>query len=423
MKIYNLFPLLAGKFPNWTPHIKRASEMGFDWIFVNPVQRPGESESLYSIKDYFRLNKKLIDTTSPLTPEQQLQSAIKTAKSYGLDMMVDLVINHCAIDSPLVQKHPEWFVHTHDGSVSHPSCDEDGKEVIWYDLAKFDHRNTSDPDGLFRYFRNMIEYLVQLGFTGFRCDAAYQIPGKLWRQLINGTKKQHPQVIFIAETLGCTSDSTRKTAQAGFNYVFNSSKWWDFSNPWLMEQYNLVRESGPSISFPESHDTPRLYQEMQENLAAMKQRYFFSAFFSGGVMIPMGFEFGFKNKLDVAKTQPEDWEEKNIDLREFIQNVNRVKQEYRIFQHDCPTKVIYHENPNILVLWKTSVQDTGECLLILNKDIWHHQHFYAKNLDFYVQAGAALRDVSPEYTLDFLSAPFSYDLRPGQGFVFITQRD
>ena len=56
MRIYNLFPLLAGPFPRWRPHLQRAADMGFNWIFVNPVQRPGKSGSLYSIADYFELN-------------------------------------------------------------------------------------------------------------------------------------------------------------------------------------------------------------------------------------------------------------------------------------------------------------------------------------------------------------------------------
>ena len=423
MRIYNLFPLLAGKFVDWQPHIERAADMNFDWIFVNPVQQPGKSGSLYSIADYFQLNKKFIDASSSLNPEQQFQLVVKAAEARGLRMMVDLVINHCAVDSTLLQQHPEWFIHAPDGSITHPSCNEDGKKVVWHDLAQFDHRNTSDPDGLYRYFYDIVEYLIQLGFSGFRCDAAYQLPRDLWQRLISETKNHYPEVLFSAETLGCTPDRTRRTAQAGFDYVFNSSKWWDFKSPWLMEQYNLVRETSPSISFPESHDTPRLFQETHENLSAMKQRYLFSALFSGGVMMPMGFEFGFKKELHVVKTQPEDWEEPNIDLRGFIREVNAIKRNNRIFQHDCPTEVIGYENPAILVLWKASIEDSGEALLILNKDIWDHQHFYTESLDAYVQAGAPLEDVSPEYRLDYLPTPFSYDLRPGQGFVMITHRD
>ena len=55
MLIYNLFPLLAGPFGDWEPHFKRAADMGFDWVFINPVQKPGYSGSLYSIVDYLHI--------------------------------------------------------------------------------------------------------------------------------------------------------------------------------------------------------------------------------------------------------------------------------------------------------------------------------------------------------------------------------
>ena len=64
-----------------------------------------------------------------------------------------------------------------------------------------------------------------------------------------------------------------------------------------------------------------------------------------------------------------------------------------------------------------------EALIILNKDPWNHQYFYAENLSTYIQAGAPLMDVSPEYALEYIPRPFSYDLRPGQAFVMVTSRD
>ncbi len=423
MRIYNLFPLLAGRCGDWSEHIGRAADMGFDWIFVNPVQQPGRSGSIYSIADYFSLNPLIVDEESTLSPEQQLRRAVEYAQKKGLRMMVDLVINHCAADSDLIRRHPEWFVRRADGRVVHPHCDEDGKRVVWRDLARFAHRETSDPQGLYDFLYSVAEYLINLGFSGFRCDAAYQIPARLWKRLVDDIRRRYPGTLFAAETLGCTPDSTLKTARAGFDYVFNSAKWWDYGSPWLMEQYNLIRESTPSIGFPESHDTPRLSQEMHGSAEAIKQRYLFTALFSSGVMMPMGFEFGFSKPLHVVKTRPEDWEEPALDLRDFIRSVNAIKQRYRTFQHDCPTEIIGHENPAILVMWKASSAFSEEALIILNKDPWHHQHFYCERLDSLVQAGAPLQDVSPEYALDYLPAPFSYDLRPGQAFVMVTHRD
>jgi starch synthase (maltosyl-transferring) len=76
MIIYNLFPLLAGNFTEWDSHLSRASEMGFNWVFVNPVNLPGFSGSLYSIKDYFDFNPLLIDSKSKKEPQQQIKETI-----------------------------------------------------------------------------------------------------------------------------------------------------------------------------------------------------------------------------------------------------------------------------------------------------------------------------------------------------------
>src|ERR1039457_1061709 len=250
MIIYNLFPPLAGTFGNWESHIERASDMGFDWIFVNPVQKPGQSGSLYSIADYFQVNPRFLDRDSPLSPERQVKAAAQTAERHGLRMMVDLVINHCAVDSELTRQHPEWFLRNSDGSIAHPFCRENAKTVVWGDLARFNHEHTSDSDGLYRFIYKIVEYLIQLGFHGFRCDAAYQVPRRSWRRLIGEVKKRYPDTVFTAETLGCTPEQTKETARAGFDYVYNSSKWWGFRAPWLLAPYQLSRvpRHGKTIS-------------------------------------------------------------------------------------------------------------------------------------------------------------------------------
>ena len=111
MIIYNLFPTLAGPVCDWQPHLERAAGMGFDWVFVNPIQQPGHSGSLYSIADYFAINKALLIPGSRKRPDTQVREMIAQAERLGLRMMIDLVINHSAVDSKLVTEHPEWYVH------------------------------------------------------------------------------------------------------------------------------------------------------------------------------------------------------------------------------------------------------------------------------------------------------------------------
>lgn len=417
MIIYNLFPLLAGKFGQWESHLERASGMGFNWVFVNPIQMPGFSGSLYSIKDYFDFHPLLVDREGGKPPEEQLKGAVRAAEKHGLRMMVDLVINHCAVDSELIKEHPAWFQWERKGKVANPFAMDKGRKVLWGDLAKFDHRNTIDKEGLFEFFFKVVSHLVSLGFRGFRCDAAYQVPGSLWKRLIEETKKKSPDILFFAETLGCTADQTRKTAAAGFDYIFNSSKWWDMHSPWLMEQYDLTRDIAPSVGFPESHDTERLAEETHGNVAAMKQRYLFAALFSAGVMMPIGFEFGFRRKPHVVKTRPEDWEQTDIDLRDFIKRVNGIKSGYTVFQEEAPTDVLPNSNPNVLMMWKASVITRDEALVVLNKDVHGRQHFREESLQRLVQTRVPLRDISPENPLGAIPEPFSYDLNPGQAIV------
>ncbi len=422
MILYNLFPLLAGPFSGWGAHFSRAAEMGFDWVFVNPIQQSGASSSLYSIADYFRINPLLLDSQSAVSPDDQVRQMTAQARAGGLKVMIDLVINHCAIDSPLTREHAEWFVREADGRIANSSCQHNGEKVVWEDLAQFDHCHTRDPEGLYRYCLGVVEHLLALGFEGLRCDAAYQVPRRFWHRLIRDIKTRHPHTCFVAETLGCNADQTQDTAHAGFDYVFNSSKWWDFQGWWLIEQYNLVRETTRSISFPESHDTPRLCEELNGNLAGLKQRYLFSALFSAGVMVPMGFEYGLRKPLHVVHTTPADWARNGIDLCPFITKVNAIKKGHSVFQEESPTSILPCPNPNILLMWKASAKHKDEALLILNKDLGQHQEFYTDHFRHFVQAGAPLRDVSPEYPLEYIHEPFHYALRPGQGIVLVTSR-
>jgi starch synthase (maltosyl-transferring) len=420
--LYNLFPLLAGPIGGWREHFDRAAAMGFDWIYVNPIQQTGASGSLYSIADYFQLNPALLEPSSAVPPEEQCRQMAAQCRAAGLKLMTDLVINHCAYDAPLTREHPEWFRRGEDGRIANASCQHGSERVIWADLAQFDHEHTRDKEGLYRYCLRVAEHLIACGFLGFRCDAAYQIPQSVWQRLIHEVKSRHRGVCFVAETLGCSVDQTRDTARAGFDYVFNSSKWWDMHGWWLIEQYDLIRETAPSISFPESHDTPRLAEELNGNLDGIKQRYLFSALFSAGVMMPMGFEYGLRKPLHVVHTTPGDWRRDGVDLTPFIAKVNDIKKAFPVFREESPVRILPCNNPNVLLMWKASARHKDEALLILNKDPWSHQEFHTETFRHFVQAGAPLRDVSPEHRMEFIPEPFHYTLRPGQGIVLVTER-
>src|ERR1700735_4166833 len=101
--IYNLFPRLVGPMPGWIPHMERAKSMGFDTIFVNPFHYPGFSGSLYAPKDYYGYNPLFLGEGGKSGAEQ-LAAVLAGATRLGLRFMMDLVINHTAFDSILVDQ-------------------------------------------------------------------------------------------------------------------------------------------------------------------------------------------------------------------------------------------------------------------------------------------------------------------------------
>jgi starch synthase (maltosyl-transferring) len=159
----------------------------------------------------------------------------------------------------------------------------------------------------------------------------------------------------------------RQLESAGFNYLFNSSKWWAFDQTWCLEQHEEFQEIAPSIAFPESHDTPRLPTECGDRLQVQKQRYLLAALFSEGLMLPIGYEYGFRRPLDVVKTSPEDWEETGRDLSGFISRVNALKLATPVLSAEGHWKVETTLQAATTVLQK-SQPGCAPALLLVNKD-------------------------------------------------------
>ena len=366
-RIYNLFPLLAGPLPRWRSHFERAAAMGFTWAFVNPFHQAGYSGSLYSVKDYYAIDPRLADG-SGRPAAAQLRDMLNQASRLGLSVMMDLAINHTAFDSLLTREHPDWFRREPDGKIAHPAATDGGTRVVWGDLAEVDNSHSPDREALWAYWRKLALHFAGLGFRGFRCDAAYQVPAALWRDIIGTVKAEYPDALFFGETLGCTSKQTLATARAGFDFIFNSSKWWDFREPWCLEQYGETAPVVPSISFPESHDTPRLASELDADRAAVLQRYAFAAVFSTGLMMPMGFEFGFRKRLHVVKTTPEDWEAPTWDLTGAITAINRTKAAHQPLNEEGPLQPVDLGDPRLFGFRKWTRDGREWVLVVLNLD-------------------------------------------------------
>ncbi len=371
-RIYNLFPTLVGPIPRWAEHLPRIAAMGFDWIFVNPFHETGDSGSLYAVKDYARLNPLFRDDATQ-SDDELLRGFAEEARAHEIAFMMDLVVNHTARNAPLVREHPEWYRRDAQGAVVAPSAtdpDDPSKVTVWTDLAELDWSDRPARAAMIAYFGDVVRRYARLGVRGFRCDAAYKVPAAVWSSLIAAAREVEPQAVFAAENLGAPVEAVLGLDGAGFDYLFNSSKWWDFSSPWLLDQYERFRRIAPSIAFPESHDTPRLAAELDgasdaQLEAEYRFRYLFAAFFSTGVMIPIGYEYGFDRAFDVVMTRPLHWQQPRFDISGFIAEVNAMKAGVPALNEEGPERSVWAERGAVALL-RRAVGGTSSALALLN---------------------------------------------------------
>ncbi|HEV8680465.1 MAG TPA: alpha-amylase family glycosyl hydrolase, partial [Stellaceae bacterium] len=374
LRIYNLFPPVAGPATSWIAALPRIAAMEFNAVYLNPFHYPGFSGSIYAIKDYYRLNPRLRGK-SRASDDALLRDFTAAAARCGLRVIMDLVVNHTSKDSDLVRDHPRWFVRDRSGELQSPGATDPAdpsRRTVWGDLAELDYRQPQS-DQIAAYFAAVVRHYAGLGFGGFRCDAAYKVPAAVWRRLIDAGKETSPDILFCAETLGAPTEAVLALRPAGFDYLFNSVKWWDFRSPWLLDQYNLYRPIAPSIGFPESHDTERLSAELlgagvpaSEVETRYRQAYAVAALFSAGVMMPMGYEFGWSRRLDVVAGDCGGTEPQRFDLSAFIADINRTKRATPALNEEGPQRRLTAASDPLVVLLRQTQSGADRVFVIVN---------------------------------------------------------
>lgn len=140
--IYNAFPRVYRSFGGAIEDFSRISSLGFNAVWLNPLNAaseqtvkrvnfetatsPGEKQdvtgSLYATKHYDHLNYSLFpDLQDPETiphagnpkdfskkEAKMMRQYTDTARDLGLSPIFDLVLNHVAIDSPLINGDCEF---------------------------------------------------------------------------------------------------------------------------------------------------------------------------------------------------------------------------------------------------------------------------------------------------------------------------
>jgi glycosidase len=190
--VYEVWPRAysaEGNFKGVTRDLDRLKDLGVNVIWLMPIHPIGQLKakgsmgSPYAVRDYDAVNPEF---GSPA----DLKELIAGAHKRDMKVFIDVVANHTAWDSVLIDQHPDWYTRDAAGKIIPPNPD-------WVDVADLDW---SKP-ALRQYMTGMmVRWLRDYGIDGFRCDYASGVPTDFWNALRPELDKVRPGLAFLAES-------------------------------------------------------------------------------------------------------------------------------------------------------------------------------------------------------------------------------
>jgi hypothetical protein len=178
-----------GTFGDVEADLSRIQALGVDIVWFMPIhpigkiQRKGTLGSPYSIVNYREVNPEY-------GTKEDFAQLIARAHDLGLKVMIDVVYNHTAHDSVLVQEHPDWFHQDETGVPVSTVLD-------WSDVIDLKHPN----EALAKFLIDCLKMWAELGVDGFRCDVASLLPESFWVRARNAVAQVKAGVIWLAESV------------------------------------------------------------------------------------------------------------------------------------------------------------------------------------------------------------------------------
>jgi len=215
---YELFPRSFGGFEGVRAVLPTLKELGYDVVYLPPVHpigrsnRKGRNNALAAGADDpgspWAIGSELggHDAIDPgLGTLDDFARLVADAKALGLEIALDFAIQ-CSPDHPWLTQHPEWFNRRPDGTLKYAENPPKKYQDIY-------NVNFDSPDwkALWAALRDVLLTWVGRGVTVFRVDNPHTKPVPFWEWLIREVRREHPEVVFLAEAFTRKPASGRAT--------------------------------------------------------------------------------------------------------------------------------------------------------------------------------------------------------------------
>lgn len=333
-------------------------------VFPTPTTyaRMGQFGSPFAALDLFDVDPALAVFDKQTTPLQQFQELVDETHKRNARVFLDIPINHTGWASSLQIHHPEWFHRNDDDSFTSPGA----WGTVWGDLSKLDYQHRD----LWQHMAEVFEFWCSIGVDGFRLDAGYKIPFKVWRYIIARVRQQYPDTIFMLEGLGGDPQITEKLLiDSGVNWAYselfqNYSR--DQISHYLSSSIPLSTNKGTLIHFAETHDNSRLaavspiFAKLRVCLCALFSQ-------SGAFGFSNGVEWLAKQQINVHSMHPLNWGD-STNLVATIARLHAILEIHPSFFAGATIKLIQTGVHNAVALLRQDSEKEHPLVILANLD-------------------------------------------------------
>jgi starch synthase (maltosyl-transferring) len=394
---YELFPRSLGGDRHGTLRdvgraLDRVAGMGFDVLYLPPIHpigethrkgpnnspaaRPGEPGSPWAIGAADGGHTAVHRELGTVADVRRLAAA---CAKRGLALALDLAFQ-CSPDHPWVREHPEWFRHRPDGSIRYA----ENPPKRYEDIYPLDFES-ADWRGLWHELQQVVRFWIGQGVHVFRVDNPHTKPFPFWEWLIDAVKRDHPDVLFLAEAF-TRPRVMERLAKAGFSQSYTYFTWRNGKHD-LEEYLRELTQTGVREYFRPNFwpNTPDILTEPMQSggRPTFAARVVLAATLSPayGVYGPAfelveqhGLRPGSEEYLDSEKYQLRTWDTSSPEsLAPLLTAINTARRAHPALQSN--ERLEFREIPNdMLIAYTKHTADLADVVLcVVNLDPHHTQ--------------------------------------------------
>lgn len=297
---------------------------------------------------------------------------VAAAADHGMEVALDFAIQ-CAPDHPWIQQHPDWFKFRPDGTIKYA----ENPPKKYQDIVNVDFY-TGDQEGLWHEILHSVLFWVELGVKIFRVDNPHTKPVPFWEWLIREIRRDHPDVIFLAEAF-TRPPMMRILAKVGFSQSYTYFTWRNFKHE--ITEYLTELTQSPVAEYMRPNFFPSTPDILPEYLQGSGRpgfatRFVLAATLSSVYGIYNGYELceaaavpGKEEYLHSEKYEYKVWDwDRPGNIKELIAKVNRIRRENPAMQELTNLRFYNASNDNILFYGKVSADRANIILIAVNLD-------------------------------------------------------